>query len=290
MRYAPGTILRFTLKVARRGDYVRGATIDLDHDDPRVSVFEGDPAWSSPQVVRGHGPGAARASAVPPRAEQLRDELEGLLERHALAIDNADPEVQRAYAQECFARGSFLVELIRRAVGDRYMPALRAGVDELADDLFGDDAPLVPSTGSNIDTDPGDLGQEEPAPAAPVAPARPVAQPAPAPDLGPDQGQADNAPVERKPMPAEGPVAALAAMLDGGAVPAKGATLAAMEDAGFQVQPAYRRLTVAELAEKARELLAAAYIVPTLGTDPGDLGQDEPAPPADQASGADTAT
>lgn len=277
MRYAPGTILRFTLKVARRGDYVRGSTVDLDHDDPRVERFEADPAWSKPQVVRGHGPGAARASAVPPRAEQLRGELEGLLERHGLAVDNADPEVQRAYARECFARGSVLIELIRRAVGDRYLSELRAGVDDLADDIFGDEAPPVSSPGADLGADPDDLGQGEPpatdpappsppapAPAAPAKPAEAPVSPVVDPD---DLGQGDKGPaVERKPMPAEGPVAALAAMLDGGAVPAKGATMAALEEAGFQVLPAYRRLTVAELADKARELIAAAYIVPT-GTD-----------------------
>lgn len=238
--FAPGTILRFTLKVARRGDYVRGNSIDLDHDDSRVAQFERDPAWSKPQVVRGHGPGAPRASIVPPRAEQLRAELEGLLERHALAVDNADPEVQRAYAREIFDRGSFLVDLIRRAVGDRYLTDLRAGVDELADDLFGDGGPpLEPSPGA----DPDDLGQGD--------------QHDPAPDAA-----------ERKPLPTDGPVAALAAMLDGGAVPAKGAMLAALEEAGFPVAPALRRLTVAELADKAREMNAAAYIVPSPGTDP----------------------
>jgi hypothetical protein len=103
--------------------------------------------------------------------------------------------------------------------------------------------------------------------------------------------------VERKPLPADGPVADLMKLLDGGAVPAKGATMAAMEDAGFQVLPAFRRLTVAELADKARELIAAAYLVPDKGTDggasigtdadadagtnPGDLGQDDPAPGTD---------
>ena len=268
MKYAPGTLLRFTLKVARRGDYVRGDTVDLDADDPRVGQFEADPAWSKAQVVRGHGPGSARAVVVPPHAEKLRADLEGMLERHALAVDNAAPDVREAYAREVFERGSYMIELIRHAVGDRYLPALRRGVDELADDLFAARAAdPMPEPG----TDPDDLGQGEP-PAPPTPPATvkaeaPPVQPPAGADPG-DLGQDDQPPVERKPLPADGPVVELVKMLEGGAVPTKGDTLAALEEAGFQVVPAFRRLTVAELADKARELIAGAYIVPEPGTDP----------------------
>ena len=269
MPHAPGTLIRFTLKVARRGDYVRGDSVDFDHDDDRVAVYEADPAWAKGQVIRGHGPGTPRAVAVPPHAEKLRADLEGALERQALAVENAAPAVREAYAREVFGRGSFLVELIRKALGDRYLPDLRRGVDELAADLFeaGEPDPVAP-----VGTDPGDLGQGEPLPPAEPDPKAPVAPVAPAPaDLGGDTAP----PVERKPLPADGPVADLVKLLDGGAVPAKGATMAALEEAGFQVLPSYRRLTVAELADKARELIAAAYIVPAVGTDPGDLGQGE---------------
>lgn len=267
MPHPPGTLLRYILKVARRGDYVRGDSVDFDADDPRVALYEADPAWSKAQVVRGHGPHTPRAVIVPPHAEKLRADLEGALERQGLAVENAAPEVRIAYAREVFNRGSFLVDLIRLALGDRYLPDLRRGIDELADEVFDREVEAPPPTVPDPGTDPADLGQgEPPAPpaAAPSGDAPPV-QSDPA-----DLGQDDNAPppVERKPLPTEGPVADLVAMLDGGAVPAKGATLAALEEAGFPVLPAYRRLTVAELADTARGLVAALYLVPDPGTDP----------------------
>lgn len=91
----PGRILKFTLKAAARGSFVRGQSVTMLPSDPRVAEMKADPAWTCTEV-KGHA-AKTKPRPVSGPAQQHFDILVTFLRTHAERVVELPVETQREY-------------------------------------------------------------------------------------------------------------------------------------------------------------------------------------------------